>query len=212
MRNAEPTVLYVGSIFSRRHVPELIEGFTRLARRHPQARLEIVGDNRTTPRIDLDAIVRASGVAGRIQIRSYVSDEELRGLYRSARAFAFLSDYEGFGLTPVEALSAGMPLVVLDTPIAREIYGPAAIYVQRTGSGPHRSSARARAHRHRGASAAGRCSGRQSSPATRGTSARAARCRSCSPAPAGNLRQCSSLCVVIANAMIVRCRASPSSS
>ena len=133
--NGDPTVLYVGSIFTRRHVPELIEGFTRLAQRHSTARLQIVGDNRTTPRVDLDAIVRAAGVADRIHIRSYVSDEELRGLYRRARAFVFLSDYEGFGLTPVEALSAGLPLVVLDTPIAREIYGPAAIYVRHPDPG-----------------------------------------------------------------------------
>jgi glycosyltransferase involved in cell wall biosynthesis len=133
--NADPTVLYVGSIFTRRHVPELIEGFTRLAQRHPTARLQIVGDNRTTPRVDLDAMVRAAGGADRIDIRSYVGDEELRGLYRRARAFVFLSDYEGFGLPPVEALSAGLPLVVLDTPIAREIYGPAAIYVQRPDPG-----------------------------------------------------------------------------
>ena len=43
--------------------------------------------------------------------------------------FAFPSDYEGFGLTPLEALAAGVPSVVLDTPIATEIYGPAARYV-----------------------------------------------------------------------------------
>jgi glycosyltransferase involved in cell wall biosynthesis len=126
-----PVVLYVGSVFNRRHVPELIDGFARLACRQPAARLEIVGDNRTTPRLDLDGLVRASGVADRIQIRSYVADEDLRRLYRDARAFAFLSGYEGFGLTPVEALSAGIPIVVLDTPIAREIYGAAAIYVPR---------------------------------------------------------------------------------
>jgi glycosyltransferase involved in cell wall biosynthesis len=131
----EPVVLYVGSVFNRRHVPELVEGFARLAQRHPSARLEIVGDNRTKPRVDLDVIVGASGAADRIQVRSYVSDEELRRLYRSARAFAFLSDYEGFGLTPIEALSAGIPPVVLDTPIAREIYGGAAIHVPRPDPG-----------------------------------------------------------------------------
>ena len=37
--------------------------------------------------------------------------------------------YEGFGLTPLEALAAGMPIVVLDTPVAREMYAEAALYV-----------------------------------------------------------------------------------
>jgi glycosyltransferase involved in cell wall biosynthesis len=37
--------------------------------------------------------------------------------------FAFLSEYEGFGFTPLEALGAGVPAVVADTPVAREIYG-----------------------------------------------------------------------------------------
>ena len=51
-----------------------------------------------------------------------------------ASVFAFPSEYEGFGLTPLEALAAGVPPVVLDTPIAREIYGPAARYVRATPS------------------------------------------------------------------------------
>jgi glycosyltransferase involved in cell wall biosynthesis len=124
-------VLYVGSVFNRRHVPELIEGFARLAGRHAGARLEIVGDNRTTPRIDLDAAARASGATDRIRLRNYVSDEDLSALYGQARAMAFLSDYEGFGFTPLEALAAGVPIVVLDTPVAREICRDAAMYVGR---------------------------------------------------------------------------------
>jgi alpha-1,3-rhamnosyl/mannosyltransferase len=121
-------LLYVGSIFNRRHVPELIEGFSRLASRHPAARLEIVGDNRTRPHQDLIALAGRHPHA-RVHARSYVSDDELAALYARARAFAFLSDYEGFGMTPLEALAAGVPIAVLDTPVAREIYGPAALYL-----------------------------------------------------------------------------------
>ena len=126
-----PTVLFVGSIFNRRHVPELIEGFVRLARTDPTARLEIVGDNRTSPRIDLAEQARSTGLTDRINIRSYVSEEDLRGLYASASVFVFLSEYEGFGLTPLEALAAGVPVLLLDTPLAREVCGDSAMYVAR---------------------------------------------------------------------------------
>jgi glycosyltransferase involved in cell wall biosynthesis len=131
LRPPDPVVLFVGSIFHRRHIPELIEGFARVARRMPRVRLELVGDNRTVPHIDLGVVARKSGVLERIGIQSYVSDDELAQLHRHARVFVFLSDYEGFGLTPIEALAGGIPIVVLDTPVAREIYGNAAIYVER---------------------------------------------------------------------------------
>ena len=62
----------------------------------------------------------------RIELRSYVPDDELEDLYGAARAFAFLSDYEGFALTPFEAIAHGVPPILLDTPVAREIYGDAA--------------------------------------------------------------------------------------
>ncbi len=127
--SGEALVLYVGSVFNRRHLPELIEGFAQLARRRPGVRLEIVGDNRSRPPIDLDAVVARAGVADRVRIRSYVSDLELAMLYAQATAFAFLSDYEGFGFTPLEAMALDIPVVALETDVAREIYGSAARYV-----------------------------------------------------------------------------------
>jgi alpha-1,3-rhamnosyl/mannosyltransferase len=60
-----------------------------------------------------------------------VEDAELATLYQQARAFVFLSEYEGFAMTPLEALGSGVPVVLLDTDVAREIYGPAATYVER---------------------------------------------------------------------------------
>jgi glycosyltransferase involved in cell wall biosynthesis len=124
-------VLYVGSVFNRRRLPDLIRAFKLVAIRVPGARLEIVGDNRTHPHEDLEAIATNEGLAERIGIRSYVPDAELAGLYRRASAFAFLSEYEGFGHPPLEALTCGVPGVLLDTGVARETCGDAALYVKR---------------------------------------------------------------------------------
>jgi glycosyltransferase involved in cell wall biosynthesis len=125
----EPLVLYVGSIFNRRRLPDLIGGFARATRDIPDARLAIVGDDRSWPPLSLPAVAHAHGVERKVEIRRYVDDEELARLYAAASVFGFLSEYEGFGITPLEALAAGVPSVVLDTPVAREIYGDAAMYV-----------------------------------------------------------------------------------
>jgi glycosyltransferase involved in cell wall biosynthesis len=81
------------------------------------------------PREDPARIAAASGVAGRVTLLDYLDDAALGALYARASAFAFLSAYEGFGLTPLEAARAGVPPVVLDTEVAREAYGDAALYV-----------------------------------------------------------------------------------
>jgi glycosyltransferase involved in cell wall biosynthesis len=125
----EPLVLYAGSIFNRRRLPDLIAAFARVAQEIPAARLVIVGEDRSWPPLALPAIAESHGVASRVELRHYVSDSELAALYGRAAVFAFLSEYEGFGLTPLEALAAGVPIVVLDTAVAREIYGEAATYV-----------------------------------------------------------------------------------
>src|SRR6185503_20911519 len=89
----------------------------------------IVGDNRSHPRQDLRRTIADERVEAQVRWHEYVSDERLADLYAHARAFAFLSEYEGLGLTPLEALAAGVPPVLLDTPVARESCGGAALYV-----------------------------------------------------------------------------------
>ena len=127
-------VLYVGSVFQRRRVDRLIAAFDLVADRVPNARLEIVGENRTSPHIDLESVRRGCRHADQIAIRSYVDDATLASLYERASVFAFLSEYEGFGLTPLEALAGGVPPIVLDTPVARETCGAAARYVSPSAS------------------------------------------------------------------------------
>jgi glycosyltransferase involved in cell wall biosynthesis len=59
-----------------------------------------------------------------------VTDEELSGLYSSARAVLAPSRYEGFGLVPLEALAAGAWVVASDIPPHHEVLGEAAGYFE----------------------------------------------------------------------------------
>lgn len=125
----EPLILYAGSVFNRRHLPTLIRAFAQVRRAVPDAELRIVGANRTYPAQDIRSLAGQHAVADRVTLHSYVPDDQLAALYRRASVYAFLSEYEGFGLPPLEALTAGVPIVVGDTPVAREIYGAAAWFV-----------------------------------------------------------------------------------
>lgn len=130
------SVVFTDSEFSRteleRHfrLPDLIAAFAEATADLPRARLVIVGDDHTWPPQDLGSVAARYGVSDRTDFLKYVPDAELATLYARSSVFGFLSEYEGFGLTPLEALSAGVPPVVLDTAVAREVYDDAAVYVQ----------------------------------------------------------------------------------
>ena len=104
---------------------------SRPSRAHPDASLDLVGDNRSYPFEDVAAAIAHEQLGDRITWHRYVSNEQLAELYSRARGFAFLSDYEGLGMTPLEALAAGVPSVLYDTDIAHESCGGAALYARR---------------------------------------------------------------------------------
>jgi glycosyltransferase involved in cell wall biosynthesis len=128
----EPVILHVGSLFPRRHVDALVHAFVRdVAPVVPRARLEIVGEDRMPAHAPLShALAGAEAtVRDRVRFRSYVDEPTLEALYQEAAVFAFLSEYEGFGLTPLEAMARGAAPLVLDTAVSREVYGEAARFV-----------------------------------------------------------------------------------
>jgi glycosyltransferase involved in cell wall biosynthesis len=112
-------ILYAGSIFNRRHLPILIKSLSHLDHSYV---LVIVGENRTFPKVDLELEARSAGVQDRVQILEYVSDTLLQDFYLMADVFVYLSEYEGFGIPPLEAMSYGIPVIVSDTPAMNTIY------------------------------------------------------------------------------------------
>jgi glycosyltransferase involved in cell wall biosynthesis len=126
---AGPSILAVGAIFNRRRLPELLRALAMVRRDFPDATLDVVGDNRTHPRLDLLGLARTLDLGSSVRFLGFIPDTELVWRYAAADVACCLSDYEGFGLPALEALSRGLPLVASRLPALGEVFGEAAILV-----------------------------------------------------------------------------------
>ncbi|MFD3488533.1 MSMEG_0565 family glycosyltransferase [Streptomyces sp. NPDC058665] len=121
-------VLTVGGIEPRKGSLDLLETYALLRAEHPDVRLVIAGGETLFDYRDYRARweTRARELGVEPVALGPVPDDELPALVAAADAFAFPSLKEGFGLAAMEALAAGVPLVVRDLPVLREVFGPAA--------------------------------------------------------------------------------------
>jgi len=76
----------------------------------------------------LKGLVKKLNLEDRIIFYKEVSDEELIELYNKAKALISPSLKEGFSLPPLEALSCGIPIVLSNIPVYKEIYNDIAIF------------------------------------------------------------------------------------
>ncbi|PWT92103.1 MAG: hypothetical protein C5B54_04090 [Acidobacteria bacterium] len=120
-------VLYVGSIFNRRHIPVLMEAVSRL---DAETVLVVIGENRTFPLQDLGALSRELKIENRVRLLDYVSDKVVQDYYQMADVFVYLSDYEGFGIPPLEAMSYGVPVILSATPAMDQVFQGAGRFVK----------------------------------------------------------------------------------
>jgi glycosyltransferase involved in cell wall biosynthesis len=68
------------------------------------------------------------GLAGELDLRGTLSDDELADLYRRAALFLLPSTAEGFGLPALEAMAHGTPVAASRLPVLEEVLGDAAFY------------------------------------------------------------------------------------
>ncbi|GAA4250776.1 glycosyltransferase [Dactylosporangium darangshiense] len=106
-------ILSVGSLEERKGFADLIE----VLRRVPGAELVIVGGpdqaglDRDPEARRLQQLADRHGVGDRLRIVGAVPQDEIAGWYRSADVLACAPWYEPFGLTPLEAMACGVPVV-----------------------------------------------------------------------------------------------------
>ncbi|MFD4605174.1 MSMEG_0565 family glycosyltransferase [Streptomyces sp. NPDC058464] len=128
-------ILTVGGIEPRKGSLDLLEAYALLRAEHPGIRLVIAGGETLFDYRDYRTRweSRAAELGVDPVVLGQVADEELPSLVAAADAFAFPSLKEGFGLAAMEALAAGVPLVVRDLPVLREVFGAAADFAATPG-------------------------------------------------------------------------------
>lgn len=108
-----PTVLFVGTVIPRKGVTDLVEATARVADTHDDVRVVIAGetdlDGEYTERVQ--SLIRERGLDDVVDLAGFVPAADLPALYRLADVFALPSREEGFGMTAVEAMAAGTPVV-----------------------------------------------------------------------------------------------------
>lgn len=122
-------VLYVGQFDPRKNMGGLFAAFARAAERDADLHLVIVGTLGKLASLMRDALARSRVGADRVVITGNVDDPTLGALYAGAECLLHAALLEGFGLTALESLAAGTPVVGYRAGAVAEVVGDAGVLV-----------------------------------------------------------------------------------
>jgi glycosyltransferase involved in cell wall biosynthesis len=127
-------VLYSGGLDFRKNVETLLRAY-RIFRDQAQIptggrELVVVGSlQREDPNMypDLEEIAVEEGIASHVRFTGFLEDNDLAAMYRLAGVFAYPSVCEGFGFSPLEAMSCSLPVVCSSATALPETVGDGAL-------------------------------------------------------------------------------------
>jgi glycosyltransferase involved in cell wall biosynthesis len=125
-------VLYVGQFDPRKNMDGLLAAFARAAAVDAELRLVIAGELGRLSTFLTRALERTHAPRERIVTTGRVDDVTLAALYAGAECLLHAALLEGFGLTPLESLAAGTPVVGYRAGAVEEVVGEAGVLVDPT--------------------------------------------------------------------------------
>jgi glycosyltransferase involved in cell wall biosynthesis len=117
-----PFYFSLGSLSKRKNIKWIVE----YAKNNPGVLFALSGTSLPTVKSDeLNNIKNLKNII----LLGYLEDQKVKALMERCKAFILPSYYEGFGLTPLEALSTGANIIIANAASLPEIYGKTAHYI-----------------------------------------------------------------------------------
>lgn len=114
-------ILSLGSLEPRKNLKRLLYSWSKVEKFLPEDfYLVIVGKQGSSLVFEENTLDEN---LNKVIFTGHLPDEILPALYGNALAFFYLSEYEGFGLPPLEAMASGTPIVASDTTAIPEVVG-----------------------------------------------------------------------------------------
>ena len=124
----QPFIIYTGSLYPHKNVNTLISSLKYIT---PDIKL-VIASARNVFQQKTHNFTASQNLSKRVKFLGYVPDSDLTALYHQALALVLPSVSEGFGLTGLEAMAAGLPVICSDSKVLKEIYQDVPIYVNST--------------------------------------------------------------------------------
>ena len=122
-------VMYAGNVKPHKNLERLIDAFAVVRQRGFSDLGLLVSGSEVSRYATLRRAVHRYGLHKHVRFLGFQSETTLAVLYRLAEVFVIPSLYEGFGLSPLEALASGTPVVASNVSSLPEVLGDAALLV-----------------------------------------------------------------------------------
>lgn len=125
-------LLYVGAIEPRKNLETAIKVFAELIQDKKYAHFEfIIAGRAGWKNENIYALIKKLKLKNKINTTGFIEDFDLPYLYNSAKVCIYLSEYEGFGLPPVEAARCGKFTLLYSTSSLKELFTPSYPYTKK---------------------------------------------------------------------------------
>jgi len=128
----ERFILFVGSIERRRNIETLLRAVAYLRDKQGLTLPIVIAGGRTNHASHLESVILEQGLQDQVVWLGYVPDEDLPLLYNVATMYVYPSIAEGFGLTMLEAMACGCPVICSNVDSLPEVAGEACILLSPT--------------------------------------------------------------------------------
>lgn len=126
----EYDAVFLGRIdFAQKGIDTLLKVWKVIINLLPSAKLLILGGFQDDYNKKLlMGLIEILGLRNNVEVKGFVTDDQLIELLNKSKIFIFPSRFEGFGLSVLEAMSCGLPCIISDIPALKEVYNGIAIF------------------------------------------------------------------------------------